>query len=189
MNSLIVLPLFFAAAFAGYLPHHVPAPVVAHHVAHVAPAVVGREYAARTQYHSQDNYGNYNYGYAEPNGAKTETRHPDGTVTGSYSHPLPDGRILTNNYVADEYGFRSNLAPTAAKDFAPKIKAAYDVAAPVIAHTVDTHVIPQPPVHIAKRFDYVAAPAAPIYRYAPAPVAAPFYGFAAPGYRFFGRYH
>jgi hypothetical protein len=46
-----------------------------HTVAHVA----------RSQHHTQDAYGNYAYGYAEPNGAKKEVRHPDGTVTGTYS--------------------------------------------------------------------------------------------------------
>jgi hypothetical protein len=184
MNSLIVLPLFFAAALGSYLPLHAPAvayraaPVVAHTVAHVSPAVVGHAHSARTQYHSQDNYGTYDYGYAEPNGAKKETRHPDGTVTGTYSHPLPDGRVLTNNYVADEYGFRSDLAPTAPKDFAPVVKAAYDVAAPVVAHTVDTHVIPQAPLHIAKSVDYVAAPAV-VKSYA---AAAPAYGYGYAGY-------
>jgi hypothetical protein len=84
----IVLPIFFAAAFAGIV-----APYGAYNALPyaAAPAVVAAAPAysqygvARTQHHSQDNYGNYNYGYSEPNGAKVETRHPDGTVTGSYS--------------------------------------------------------------------------------------------------------
>ncbi|CAG0902476.1 unnamed protein product [Cyprideis torosa] len=32
------------------------------------------------------------------------------------SYNSPDGRVITNNYVADDHGFRSNLAPTLHKD-------------------------------------------------------------------------
>jgi hypothetical protein len=178
MNSLILLPLFAAVAAAGILPGHYGAPAAYHGVAPVvavAPAVYGNSYAQRSQYHSQDGYGQYSYGYAEPNSQKQEARHADGTVTGSYSHALPDGRVLVNNYVADEYGFRSSLAPTAAKDFAPVVKAAYHAEAPVFQHAVQTIVQPQPAIHVAKTINY-AAPVA----YASAPIA---YGYqAAPGY-------
>jgi hypothetical protein len=104
------------------------------------------------------------------------------------SHPLPDGRILTNNYVADEYGFRSSLAPTAPKDFAPKVKAVYDVAAPVYATTYNTVAYRQAPIVATKSVDYltpVAAPATYVRSYG-APLvksayAAPLaYGYGAP---------
>jgi hypothetical protein len=81
-----VLPALFAAALAfpgEYLQqatnYYAAVPVAA---AATSSAVVS---VARTQHHSQDVNGNYHYGYSEPNGAKVETRHPDGTVTGSYS--------------------------------------------------------------------------------------------------------
>ena len=37
---------------------------------------------------------------------REESRTPDGTVHGSYSYVDPDGRLITNNYVADSSGFR-----------------------------------------------------------------------------------
>ncbi|CAG0924461.1 unnamed protein product [Notodromas monacha] len=155
MNSLILLPLCFAACMASVLPlgygHY--------EKQYLAPVVHKTSLVARSQYHSQDKLGQYKYGYAEPNGAKEETRHADGTVVGTYSHPLPDGSILTNNYVADEYGFRSSLAPTAPKDFLPVVKAAYDVTAPILAHSVGAYAIPRPDIHLTKRVDaYLPAP-------------------------------
>ena len=85
------------------------------------------------------------------------------------SHPLPDGSILTNNYVADEYGFRSSLASTAHKDFASRVKSTYEVHAPVVQHTVETSVIPQSPLVKTKSVDY---------EYATAPVAVPVFNAA-----------
>jgi opacity protein-like surface antigen len=73
----VFLSLFVATSMASIIP--------APYVAQVAPAVVGKSYIHRTQHHSQNAYGQYDYGYAEPNSQKQETRHPDGTVTGSYS--------------------------------------------------------------------------------------------------------
>ncbi|CAG0919499.1 unnamed protein product [Notodromas monacha] len=183
MNSLILLPLCFAACMAsvvpvGFLQHQYVAPVV-HKTSHVA----------RTQYHSQDNFGQYNYGYAEPNGAKQETRHADGTVVGSYSYPTADGSVLTNNYVADEFGFRSSLAPTAHKDFAPVVKAAYDVTAPIVAHSVGAYVVPQPDLHLTKRVDaFVPAAAYGYSNYIQHP-AAYGYGPAFSPYRAYNKYY
>ncbi len=64
-----------------------------------------------TQYHAQDEFGQYSYGYSNPTATKAETRNADGTVEGTYSYVSPDGRIITNNYHADGTGFRSDLFP------------------------------------------------------------------------------
>jgi hypothetical protein len=77
--------------------------------------------------------------------------------------------------VADEYGFKSSQAPTAFKDFAPKVKSSYQVHAPVVRHTVETAVVPQPPVVETKSVDYAYAPAsaaAPAVVYHSVPVVA-----------------
>jgi hypothetical protein len=63
------------------------------------------------QFMHQDSYGQYTYGYDNPSSTKVESRTHDGTVRGSYSYLAPDGRILTNNYIADHNGFRSSLDP------------------------------------------------------------------------------
>ena len=80
------------------------APVVA-----AAPAVVAKAAPAvaapgvhATQYHAQDELRNYEFGYQNPNSARTEKGNAAlGTVSGSYSSP--NGVV---NYVADAYGFR-----------------------------------------------------------------------------------
>lgn len=176
MKSLIILPFCFAAVLGG--PFLAPLPYAA------APLAAVQYGVARTQHHSQDAYGNYQYGYSEPNGAKIETRHPDGTVTGSYSYPTSDGRILTRNYIADRHGFKDSSAPTALKDFAPKLESVYDVKAPVYATTYGAVAIPQAPLVATRSVEY-AAPAlvrsygAPLVKsgYLQAPLA---YGYGAP---------
>lgn len=85
------------------------APVVA-----AAPAVVAKAAPAiaapgvhATQYHAQDELANYEFGYQNPNSARTEKGNAElGTVAGSYSYV--DGHGLTQkvNYVADALGFR-----------------------------------------------------------------------------------
>lgn len=59
-----------------------------------------------TQFHAQSELGEYSYGYSNPTSSKIETKRADGVVEGSYSYLSPDGRIITNNYVADPLGFR-----------------------------------------------------------------------------------
>ena len=49
-----------------------------------APEELPGIYASSFQHHIQDDWGGYNYGYADINSAKEETRNPDGSVVGSY---------------------------------------------------------------------------------------------------------
>ena len=68
-------------------------------VAKAAPAAAG---VHATQYHAQDELSNYEFGYQNPNSARTEKGNAElGTVSGSYTSP--NGVV---NYVADAYGFR-----------------------------------------------------------------------------------
>lgn len=64
-------------------------------------------------HHSQDNYGQYVYGYATPTSTKTETKTADGVTQGGYSYIDSNGHLQTVHYVADPvHGFRvaaSNL--------------------------------------------------------------------------------
>ena len=60
-----------------------------------------------TQHHAQDELGNFEFGYKNPNSARTEKGNADaGTVSGSYSYV--DGHGLTQkiDYVADANGYR-----------------------------------------------------------------------------------
>jgi len=56
-----------------------------------------------SQFHSQDEAGNFAFGYNNVNGAREESGNVDtGVTTGSYTNAY--GRQV--NYVADNYGFR-----------------------------------------------------------------------------------
>jgi len=60
-----------------------------------------------TQHHAQDEFGNYEYGYDNPNSAKREQGNADGVVRGSYL--IKDMGVARQvNYVADAYGFRAS---------------------------------------------------------------------------------
>merc|ERR1711902_210241 len=107
-------------------------------VAAVAPTPEG------SQYHAQDDYGQYSFGYADGNSVKQEIKTADGVVRGAYSYIDADGIVQTVNYISDALGFRvgaTNLpvhhvdsepvAPVAAA--APVAVEATPVVAPVVA--------------------------------------------------------
>ncbi len=59
-----------------------------------------------SQFHAQDELGQYNYGYSGPTSAKQEVRSSDGVVKGSYSYVDANGIIQTVNYISDAFGYR-----------------------------------------------------------------------------------
>ena len=78
-----------------------PAPVV---TVNAAPAPVNQ--ATSTQFHAQDEFGNFQYGYSNINSQKHETGNIHTGVSGSYSYTDAHGIGRTINYVADGLGFR-----------------------------------------------------------------------------------
>ena len=111
------------------------------------------------KYHAQDELGQYSFGHHEPNQVRSETKDAFGIVRGSYSYANADGSIVTNNYIADENGFRSSLAPSNGPLLplvgkAPKVQV---VAAPAPAPVAYV----APPVAAAPAVTYVAQAAAP----------------------------
>merc|ERR1712106_1008405 len=111
----------------------VAAPVVATQVVAAAPQ--------GSQYHSQDDFGRYSFGYNDGNSVKQEVKTADGVVRGAYSYVDSDGIVQTVNYIADAMGFRvgaTNLpvhevgAPVVAAAAVPAVAAA-SIAAPVVA--------------------------------------------------------
>merc|ERR1712121_541608 len=92
----------------------------------------------QTQYHAQDEFGQYSFGYAGGLTARSEHRNAFGGVSGSYNYVDSDGKVQTVNYVADALGFRvagTNLpvapeAPVAAAKAAPQVALAEATAAP-----------------------------------------------------------
>merc|ERR1719412_2846559 len=87
------------------------------------------------QYHAQDEFGQYSFGYAGGPSARTETRDGYGVVRGSIVVPDANGILQTQNYIADAAGFRivgTNLpvAPAAvpAVAVAPAARADFETA-------------------------------------------------------------
>jgi len=124
------------------------------HVAPVAPQA--------SQYHAQDDFGQYNFGYNDGNSVKQEVRTADGVVRGAYSYVDSDGIVQNVNYIADALGFRvgaTNLpVHNVAADVAPAV-----VDAPAVAPVAVAAAAPVA-VHSAAQ---VLAPAHQNYAYLP----------------------
>merc|ERR1712139_32241 len=147
------------APYAYAAPAYAPAPVPAY-----APT-----YAS--QYHSQDEFGQASYGYAQPGQAKSEVRDAYGNVAGSYYYINPEGKRVEVSYTAGVDGFKvhSNdlpVAPTA--DLELPVAPVYDGVAPVAP--VYTGVAPEP---VQDTPEVAAAKAAHLELLAAANAAAP----------------
>merc|ERR1719342_559468 len=106
-----VAPTAVAPAYNSYVASY--SPVAYSGVA--APAY--NNYAApytpiQSQYHSQDELGQYSFGYSSCPSNRAETRDAYGNVRGAYTYIDSNGETQTQHYVADAFGFRvsgSNL--------------------------------------------------------------------------------
>jgi len=109
--------------------------------AYAAAPVVAPAHTS-SQYHAQDELGQYSYGYAGGPSSKSEVKTADGVTRGSYSYVDANNIVQTVNYVADPVnGFRvaaTNL-PVAPAPVGPL---------PVAAHPVAYNLAG--PVHIAQ---------------------------------------
>ncbi|XP_047483597.1 ion-translocating oxidoreductase complex subunit C-like isoform X2 [Penaeus chinensis] len=143
MNALLVisacvcaasgLPQYYQYARPGYAavaPIVAPAPEVTYEynvipdTAPVPEAPAPQVYAAvapfvpteyKTQYHSQDELGQFAFGHASPGQAHSATRDYTGAVRGSYTYIDAEGKEVVAHYIADAGGFRisSNALPVA----------------------------------------------------------------------------
>merc|ERR1711879_298886 len=84
----------------------VPVAPAAQAVAPVAQAVVPAVSTDGTQYHSQDDIGQYSFGYSNGESVKQEVKTADGVVRGAYQYVDANGLVQTVNYIADALGFR-----------------------------------------------------------------------------------
>ena len=94
------LPLLYSGAY--YQPSLVAQPLIAARTYEI-PA-----HGLLQQYHSQDELGQYSYGYGGgASGSKQEVRSFDGSVRGSYSYVDSKNELQTVDYTADALnGFR-----------------------------------------------------------------------------------
>merc|ERR1711863_232975 len=95
--------------------HTAPTPAV--HAAPVVQAAAPVAYAAApvqvapaavqgSQYHAQDDAGQYSFGYNDGSSVKQEIKTADGVIRGAYSYVDADGIVQNVNYIADALGFR-----------------------------------------------------------------------------------
>ncbi|CAL4062172.1 unnamed protein product, partial [Meganyctiphanes norvegica] len=85
---------------ASYAPHALNQYAQVPAVASYAPSV------QTTQHHSQDEYGQYDFGYSGGPSSRHETGDAYGNVRGSYSYVDAYGQVQKQSYVADAHGFR-----------------------------------------------------------------------------------
>merc|ERR1712066_1137687 len=76
-----------------------------------------------SQFHAQDEFGQFSFGYQNINSAKTETKDAFGVTRGSYQYVDANGIVQTVNYIADDInGFRvagTNIPVAGAQQVAP----------------------------------------------------------------------
>merc|ERR1711994_884406 len=65
------------------------------------PVVAAAVDAANNQFHAQDDYGQFNYGYSNGHSTKQELKTADGVTRGSYSYVDANGIVQTVNYLSD----------------------------------------------------------------------------------------
>merc|ERR1712106_937691 len=145
---------------SGAFSHAVAAPIsyaaapVSYTTAVVAPAFVAPT-TRTSQFHAQDEFGQYNFGYAGGSSSRNEVRDIFGGVRGSYNYIDAHGEIQTTSYVADALGFRvaaTNLP------VAPKAEDAPVLASP--EPVMETSEVAAARAAHQKAFDVAAAAAA-----------------------------
>merc|ERR1712106_1205541 len=118
--------------------------------------------APSSQFHAQDEFGQFSFGHAGGPSARTEARNAYGVTTGSYQYIDANGLLQTVNYIADPVnGFRvagTNLP------VAPVVGAVEPLVAPVFDPPLPVAVVDTPEVAAAKAefaaaYDAAAAPA------------------------------
>merc|ERR1711933_679791 len=134
------------------------APVVAHPVAHhAAPVVHAVAHAAPVAGYAAGDLAEvspytYNYGvaddYSKAAFSQTESNDGTGVVEGSYQVNLPDGRIQTVNYHANDVdGYVAEVSYAGEAQYPEAVPVAH--AAPVVAHAVHAAPVVAHAVHAA----------------------------------------
>ena len=145
MTAPITAPLPLAAPVPAPLAAPVSAPIPLAAPIPVAPVVE----PPSSQFHAQDEFGQFSFGYQNINSAKTETKDAFGVTRGSYQYVDANGVLQTVNYIADDVnGFRvagtnipvaPEVAPVAAPAAAPLVAPVAVVDTPEVAAAKAEH--------------------------------------------------
>merc|ERR1711973_183848 len=119
--------------------------------------------APSSQFHAQDEFGQFSFGHAGGPSARTEARNAFGVTTGSYQYIDANGLLQTVNYIADPVnGFRvagTNLPVAgAAPAVEPLAAPVFDLPLPVAVE--DTAEVAAAKAEFAAAYDAAAAAAA-----------------------------
>ncbi|XP_042869318.1 uncharacterized protein LOC122251435 [Penaeus japonicus] len=163
----------------------------------VAPTPLTYNFAAvapvapiQSQYHAQDEIGQYSFGYAGGPSSRAESRDAFGVVRGSYNYVDSEGKVQTQHYVADALGFRVSGTNLPVAPDAPEAAPLAALPEPV----QDTPEVASAKAAHQQAYDEAAAAAAaaPDARKKRSIVTAPFagvysplrfsYGFSAPAF-------
>merc|ERR1719447_2229638 len=110
-----------------------PVAQVAPVVAQAIPVVQAADAVTGSQYHAQDEVGQYSFGYNDPNSIRQEIKTADGVVRGAYKYVDTDGVLQTVEYIADGAGFRVAATNLPSAQAAPVVDTP-EVAAAKAAH-------------------------------------------------------
>ncbi|XP_055624616.1 cuticle protein 19.8-like [Toxorhynchites rutilus septentrionalis] len=106
MKVFVVVSSLLAVAAAA--PHLLTPQVYA---AIPATTIITAPAELTSQFHAQDELGQYSYGYNGGLSAKTEAKSLDGVTRGSYSYVDPENKVQTVTYTADSAnGFRAEAS-------------------------------------------------------------------------------
>jgi hypothetical protein len=119
--------------------------------------------APSSQFHAQDEFGQFSFGHAGGPSARTEARNAYGVTTGSYQYIDANGLLQTVNYIADPVnGFRvagTNLPVAAAAPAVEPLAApVFDLPLPVAVE--DTAEVAAAKAEFAAAYEAAAAAAA-----------------------------
>merc|ERR1712158_220783 len=149
-----------AVAHAAPVVAHAAHPIAHHAVHHAAPVVHAVAHAAPVAVHAVGDLAEvspytYNYGvaddYSKAAFSQTESNDGTGVVEGSYQVNLPDGRVQTVNYHANDVdGYVAEVSYAGEAQYPEAVPVAHAVhAAPVVAHAVHAAPVVAHAVHAA----------------------------------------
>jgi len=115
-------PATISAPIPSPIPVTIPATVTAPIPASIPSPISTPISAPSSQFHAQDEFGQFSFGYENINSAKTETKDAFGVTRGTYQYIDANGILQTVNYIADDInGFRVSgtnipVAPSVIED-------------------------------------------------------------------------
>lgn len=97
-----------------------------------------------SQFHSQDNLGQYSYGYTDEHSSKIEVKTLDGITRGGYNYIDAEGKLQSVKYVSDATGFHveatnlpHEIVENVAADDTVEIKASDDLTPQIKSEEVE----------------------------------------------------